>query len=73
MKIYWILCKDYNEHYIGATQRNLQKKIYEHNRLIKMNDDRNALSSQMLELKYIFSFSQTTQNQPIHYKNPEDF
>ena len=46
-------------------QTQLRKKIYEHNRSIKTNDDRNALFS---ELKHIFNFSEATLIKPIPCK-----
>ena len=49
--------KDCNKHYIGETQRNFKKRIYEHKRSIKINDDRNAFFSHTLELKHTFNFS----------------
>ena len=69
--IYTITCKDCNKLYISETQRNLEKRIYEHKRSIKTNDDRNALYSHMLELKHTFIFSQATLIKPIHYKKSQ--
>ena len=70
--IYSIPCKDCDKHYIDETQRNLEKKIYEHKRSIKLNDDRNALFSHMLDLKHTFHFSQDTFIKPIHcQKTPQ--
>ena len=71
--IYSIPCKDCNKHYIGETQRNLEKIIYEHKRSIKTNDDRNAFFPHMLELKHNFNFSQATLIKPIHYYNLRSF
>ena len=50
--IYSIPCKDCNKHYIGETERNLEKRIYERKRSIKTNDDQNALFYHVLELKH---------------------
>ena len=60
-------CKDCNKHYIGETQHNLEKRIYQHKQ-IKTNDNRNVLFSRMLELKHTFDFSQATRIKPIHCK-----
>ena len=66
--IYSIPSKDCNRYYIGKTQCNLEKRIYEHKWSIKTNDNRNALFSHMLELKHTFNFSQTTLIKPIPSK-----
>ena len=50
-----------------------KKKIYEHKRSIKTNDDPNALFSHKLELKDTLNFSQATLIKPMHCKNPEDY
>ena len=63
--MYSILCKDCNKHDIGETQRNLEKTIYEHKRLIKTNADQITLFSYMLELKHTLGFSQATVIKPI--------
>ena len=52
----------------GEAQRKLEKKIYEQKRLMKTNDDRNALFSHMLDLNNIFNFFQATLIKPIHCK-----
>ena len=49
-----------NKHYIGETQCNLEKRIYDHKWSIETNDNQNALFSHMLKLKHAFSFSQAT-------------
>ena len=54
--IYSIPWKDCDKHHIGETQRNQEKRIYEHKRSIKLNDDRNTLFSHMLDLKHTFNF-----------------
>ena len=46
----------------------LEKGIYEHKRSIKLNDDRNALFSHMLDLKDTFNFSQATLIKTLHCK-----
>ena len=69
--IYSIPCKDSNKHYIGKTQRNQEKIIYEHKWSIKTNDDWNTLFSHMLELKHAFNFSQATLIKPIHFKKSQ--
>ena len=56
--IYSIPCKGCNKHYISETQRNLEKRIYEHKWSIKTNDNWNGLFSHMLELKHTFNFFQ---------------
>ena len=66
--IYYIPCKDCNKHYIGETQRNLEKRIYEHQRSIKANDDRNFLFFHLLELQHTFDLSQATLIKPTHSK-----
>ena len=47
------------------------KRIYEHKRSIKLNDDRNAPFSYVLNLKNTFNFSQTTLTKPLHCKKPK--
>ena len=54
--IYSIPYKDSDKHYIGETQRNLEKRIYEHKRSIKLNDNQNALLPYMLDHKIHFQF-----------------
>ena len=69
--IYSIPYKDCNKHYIGETQCNLEKRIYEHKLSIKPYDDRNA--SHMSDLKHTFNFSKATLIKTIHCKNPTDY
>ena len=66
--IFFIPCKDCNKHYIGESQHNLEKRIYEHKRSIKTNGDRNAPFFHILELKHAFNFPQTILIKPIHCK-----
>ena len=66
--IYSIPCKDCSKYHIGETQRNLEKRIYEHKQSIKTNDDSNTFVSHMLELKQTFNFSRATLIKPIHCK-----
>ena len=66
--IYSILCKDSDEHYIGETQRSLEKRIYKHKWLIEYNDDWNALFSHILALKHTSNVSKATLIKPIHCK-----
>ena len=47
------VCKDCNKHYIGETQRNLEKGIYERKRSTKANENRNAFFPHMIELKHV--------------------
>ena len=54
-----------NKHYIDITQRSLEKRIYEHKRSIKINDDWNVLFSHMFELKHAFHLFQATLIKPI--------
>ena len=70
--IYSIPYKDWDKHYIGETQRNLAKRMYEHKWSIELNDDQNALFSHMLDLKYTFNFFQDTFIEPIHCKKNPD-
>ena len=69
--IYSIPCKDCNKHNIGETQRNLEKRIHGYKWSIKINDDWNALSFQVLELKQTFNFSQAVLIKPIHCKKSQ--
>ena len=69
--MYSILCLDYNKHYICETQRDLEKRIYEHKRYIKTNDDRNNLFFQMIVLKRRLSFPQVILIKPMHCKKSQ--
>ena len=53
---------------MGETQRNLEKRIYENKRSIKLNDDRNALFSHVLDLKHTYKFSQAALIKAIYCK-----
>ena len=62
-------CNDWGKHYIGETQHNLHKMIYEHRRSIKSNDDQNAFFSDMFIFKDISNFLQVILIKPIYCRN----
>ena len=66
--IYSIPCKVCDKQYICETQQNIEKRIYGHKWLIKLNDDRNTLFTHILDLKHTFNFFQAILIKPIHCK-----
>ena len=57
------------KNYIDETQRNQEKRIYELERLINLNDGKNTSFVQMSDLKLTFNFSQATLLKTIYCKN----
>ena len=67
--IYSIPFNDCDKYYFGETKSNLDKRIYEEKQSIKLNDDRNALLSHMLDFKHTFKCCQATLIKLIYYIN----
>ena len=66
--LYCISCKNCKLKYIGETARNVQKRIFEHKRDIRLGNLNNALFLHIYKSDYNFDFNAATKLAHIHQK-----